>query len=82
MGVVRRDGIGYFDSYVKKRAIGDQFATLAVGFHDRCQDTLKRKAISGVGKHDQRDGIAMRRDVASKAVVEIGAHHDIGTIAT
>ena len=36
MRIVGSDGIGDFDSYVKECAIGDQFASLTIRFHDRC----------------------------------------------
>ena len=58
MGVIGGNGIGDFDSYVKERAVGDQFATLTIRFHDRCQDTLERKTVTGVGEHEQTDRIA------------------------
>ena len=78
MGVVRRDDIGDFDAYVEERAIGDQFATFSIRFHDRCQDTLKRKTVTRIGEHDQAFRKALRRRVFGKTIIKISTDDDIG----
>lgn len=72
----RRKGVGDLDAGVEERTIGHQRTALTVRDHDRRQDTLQRKTVACVGKHDQTDGITPVRRVAGEAVIDIHADHD------
>ena len=81
VGIVGGEGVGDFEADVEGGTVVDEFAALAIGFHDRREDTLKGKAIAGVGEHDEAFGTALRGRVAGKTVVEICTDDDIGAMA-
>ena len=81
IGIIGRERIGYFDTYVEGGTVIDEFTTLTISLHDGREDTLKGKAVTGIGEHDEALGIALRGRVAGQAVVEIRTYDDIGTMA-
>ena len=51
MGVVGSEGVGDFDAYVEESSVLDQFTALPIGFHNRCEKTLKWETVTCIGEH-------------------------------
>ena len=78
MGIVGREGVGEFDTEIKRCEGRDETGVLPVGIEDGCHDALERKTVTGVGEHEQTDRIACFRADGRETVIEISTDHDIG----
>ena len=47
--IVRRNSIGYLESHIEERALTHQLPEEAVSGHNRRQNSLQRKTVTGVG---------------------------------